>query len=280
MYFFFNVQNSIIVCKVKIMLLRVMFFSGILFSFLNLNAQTKAFHIGGGMKFSSSWILNQNNYGTLDGFNNVFARRSELDYATTFGGGAGVVGGYFFTKKHSLDIGLYFDKAGQKYKDEIFQDIASTNYRVEVKRNIKLNYIKVPVLYTFNLVNERRSIFEYVNYYFSVGPQVSALISVYEEVDIDDPDIKNNLDNVKESEKIRNFDIGLTFNNGVRFRLNKQLYFNVGIDVYIGLIDINGKTIRDLAYFSKNDVEYKPSHNFNVGLNAGVHYIFTSKAYY
>ena len=110
------------------MLVRVILFIGFLFSFLDLSAQTKAFHIGGGMKISSSWILNQNNYGTLDGFNNVFARRSELDYATTLGGGAGVVAGYFFTKKHSIDVGVYFDKAGQKYKDEIFQDIASTNY--------------------------------------------------------------------------------------------------------------------------------------------------------
>ena len=262
------------------MFLRVMFFGAILFSFFTLKAQSKAFHIGGGLKVSSSWILNQNNYGTLDGFNNIFARRSELDYATTLGGGAGVVGGYFFTKKHSIEAGLYFDKAGQKYKDEIFQDIASTNYRVEVKRNVKLNYIKIPVLYTFNLVNERRSVFEYVNYYFSVGPQFSALVSVYETVDIEDPAIGNNLGEVPESEKFRNIDIGLTFNNGVRFRVSKQLYFNVGVDVYVGLIDINGKTIRDLAYFSKNDVEYKPSHNFNVGLNAGIHYIFTSNSYY
>ena len=149
-----------------------------------------------------------------------------------------------------------------------------------MKRSIKLNYIKVPVLYTFNLVNERRSIFEYVNYYFSVGPQISGLISVNETVEIDDPSIGNNLEEVPEKEKFRNFDIGLAINNGVRYRINKKIYLNFGIDVYVGLIDINGKTIRDLAYFSKNDVKYKPSHSFNVGLNIGMHYIFTQKAYY
>lgn len=266
--------------KGKVMLVRVVFFTVILFSIFDLSAQDKAFHIGGGAKFANSWILNQNNFGTLDGFNNVYAKRSELDYKLTFGGGAGIVAGYFFTKRHSVDLALYFDKAGQKYEDNIYQDIGSTNYAVNVKRNVKLTYVKIPVLYTFNLVNDRRTVFEYVNYYFSVGPQVAFLATVYETVKIDDPDIKNNLANVPKSEKFRKFDIGLTFNNGMRYRINKQLYLNLGVDIYVGLIDINGKTIRKLEYYSKNDVKYSPSHNFNVALNAGVHYIITPKAYY
>jgi len=262
------------------MFLRVIFFSVIFLNFFLLRAQNKSFHIGGSFNVASSWILNQNNYGTLDGFNNVYARRSELDYATTIGGGGGINAGYFFTKKHSMETALYFDLAGQKYKDEIFQDIGSTNYQVAVSRIVKLNYLKIPVLYTFNLVNERRSIFEYVNYYFSVGPQFAALVSVAETVEIEDPSIDNNLENVAKKDKFRNFDVGFCINNGIRYRATRQIYLNFGINIYVGLIDINGKTIRDLEYFSKNDVKYKPSHNFNAALNVGVHYIFTQKRYF
>ena len=67
------------------MFLRLVFFSALIMCFFNTKAQ-KAFHFGGMANFSNSWILNQNNFGTLDGFNNTFARRSELDYSITIGG--------------------------------------------------------------------------------------------------------------------------------------------------------------------------------------------------
>lgn len=250
----------------------------------NLKAQEKAFHIGLAGVFSNNWILNQNNFGTLDGFNNNFAKRSELDYAITFGGGAGIDVGYNISKRHGIQSGLYIIKQGQRYKDEIGQENYTTSPTsidyIEVKRNVKLNYAKIPILYKFELVPKRRSMSKTVNYYLSVGPEIGFLFGVFEKVEIADANIQNNLSGVRESEKFRKIDAGLSINNGVQIRLNKNVYFNTGLHLYFGLIDINGKKIKDLEYFSKNDVKYKPSHNFNASINVGVHYLFVSKGYY
>jgi hypothetical protein len=262
------------------MFLRLVFFSALIMCFFNTKAQ-KAFHFGGMANFSNPWILNQNNFGTLDGFNNTFARRSELDYSITIGGGFGIVGGYNITKRHGIEFSLFYDKCGQKYHGNIYQETnMSTNFPVEVKRNVKLNYIKLPILYKFELVPKRRSMTKKVNYFFEIGPQVAYLISVYEEVSIDYPGIGNNLAGVPESDKFRKIDIGMAINNGIQYRLNKNVYLNTSLNLYFGLIDINGKVTRDLDYFSNNDVKYRPSHSFNAAVNVGVHYLFIARGYY
>lgn len=264
-------------------------FSFVLIAFFLTNttmvfAQEKALHIGFAGVFSSNWIINQNNFGTLDGFNNDFAKRSELDYALTFGGGAGIDVGYNISVRHGIQSGIYVIKQGQRYKDEIGQENYTTTPTsidyIEVKRNVKLNYARIPVLYKFELVPKRRTQRSPVNYYMSVGPELGFLFGVYEQVKIADPNIGNNLSGVVESEKFRKFDVGLSINNGVQIRLNKNIYFNTGLHLYFGLIDINGKKIKDLEYFSKNDVKYKPSHNFMANINVGIHYLFVSKGYY
>jgi hypothetical protein len=156
----------------------------------------------------------------------------------------------------------------------------STNYPVEVKRNVKLNYIKLPLLYKFELVPKRRSLTKKVNYFFELGPQVAYLLSVYEGIDIAEPGIPNNIAGVPESDKFRKIDVGMAINNGIQVRLNKNVYLSTSLNMYVGLIDINGKVIRDLEYYSNNDVEYKPSHSFNAAINLGFHYLFVSREFY
>jgi hypothetical protein len=262
------------------MFLRLVFFSALIISFFNVKAQ-KAFHFGGMANFSNPWIINQNNFGTLDGFNNSFARESELDYSITIGGGFGIIGGYNISKRHGIEFALYYDKCGQKYRGDIYQETnMSSNFPVEVTRNIKLNYIKLPVLYKFELVPKRRSLTKKMNYFFEIGPQFAYLLSVYEGISIDYPGIGNNLDGVPESDKFRKIDLGMAINNGIQFRLNKNVYLSTSLNLYVGLIDLNGKVIRELDYFSNNDVEYRPSHSFNASINVGIHYLFISRAYY
>lgn len=262
------------------MFLRLLLFCLFIFQFFNVFSQEKAFHLGASGHFSSPWIINQNNFGTLDGFNNPFARGSELDYSITLGGGFGVVAGYNITKRHGIEMALYYDKCGQKYHGDVYQDQNSSNFPVEVNRNVKLNYIKLPLLYKFELVPKRRSFTKKVNYYFTTGPQVSYLLSVYEDVKIAYPGIGNNLAGIPESEKFRKWDIGWAINNGVQYRLNKNVYLNTSLNLYFGLVDINGKTIRDIDYYSNNDIKYRPSHSFNAAVNVGIHYIFVEKGYY
>lgn len=259
---------------------RLLFFA-LLFAITSAFGQKKAFHMGMMANFSSPWIINQNNFGTLDGFNNPFARGSELDYKVTLGGGVGIIGGYNVSKRHGFEFALHYDFCGQKYKGVIYQeDNMSSNFPVDVTREVKLNYIKLPLMYKWELVPKRRSMTKKMNYYFSVGPQIAYLISVYEEVGIDYPGIGNNLAGVPESDKFRKFDIGAVLNNGIQYRLNKNVYFFTSLNLYVGLIDINGKVIRDLDYFSNNDVKYRPSHSFNAALSFGFQYLFVSRGYY
>lgn len=266
--------------KGKIKIVTFISFGIFLGIFQNLLAQEKAFHIGLAGVFSSNWILNQNNFGTLDGFNNSLVKRSELDYEFTFGGGGGIDFGYNFSNRHGIQSGLYIIKQGQKYKDEMGQEIGSSLKYVEVKRNIRLNYIKIPILYKFELLSKRGNSYKKVNYFFSLGPEVGILYKVNETVEIADPTIENNIEGVKDSDKFKPIDIGFSINNGINIRANKNLYFSTSINLCIGLMDINGKTIKDLEYFSKNDVKYKPSHNFNASINVGIHYLFVSRGYY
>lgn len=259
---------------------RLLYFAAI-FIATSAFGQEKAFHVGAMANFSSPWIINQNNFGTLDGFNNPFARGAELDYKITLGGGIGVIGGYNISKRHGIEAALYYDFAGQKYKGTVYQDDnMSSNFPVEVTREVKLNYMKLPLLYKWELVPKRRSLSKKFNYFLSVGPQIAYLISVYETVDIEDPSIGNNLSGVPESDKFRKFDVGAMLNNGFQYRINKNVYFFSSLNMYVGLIDLNGSVIRELDYYSKNDVGYKPSHSFNIALSFGVQYLFVSKGYY
>lgn len=72
----------------------------------------------------------------------------------------------------------------------------------------------------------------------------------------------------------------MSINNGIQYRLNKNVYLSTSLNLYVGLIDINGKVIRDLDYYSNNDVKYKPSHSFNPSINFGLHYLFIPREYY
>lgn len=257
------------------------FIASILFFFVFSIAQAqKDFHLGVTASFSTPFIINQNNFGTLDGFNNEFARTSELDYRVALGGTFGVSMGYNFTEKYGLQWELLIDKLGQKYDGIVKQDIGATNYDVLVKRQLNLIYVNFPLLFKFEGKNVLGVGKKKLKYYLTAGPQIGALLSVYEVVEIADATIPNNKGNIQEREKFRNLDFGLAVNNGILFYWQRNMYFNASFNLYFGLLDINGKTIRDLEYFSNNDVSYKPSHNFRPAINVGYHYIFTTRRFY
>lgn len=240
----------------------------------------EGFHIGAKASFSTPFIINQNNFGTLDGFNNQFAKKSELGYKIAVGGNFGMAAGYNFSDHYGFQFELLLDKMGQKYAGDIKQDVGSTNFDVLVKRKVNLLYLNLPLLFKYEAKTRKMGRKKKIKYYLTVGPQVGFLLSVYETVEIDNPDIPNNLANIQEREKFQSIDFGLAINNGVNIYFNRWVYLNAGLDLYFGLVDINGNSIKDLGYFSDNDVEYKPSHNFRPALNVGVHYLLTQRKFY
>src|SRR5688572_7630898 len=77
----------------------------------------KGFHLGVSGTFSSTWILNQNNYGTMSAFTDPLVKKSELDYKATWGWNAGLVTGYNFTKHIGLQLEIQYNFTGQRYED-------------------------------------------------------------------------------------------------------------------------------------------------------------------
>jgi hypothetical protein len=75
-------------------------------------------------------------------------------------------------------------------------------------------------------------------------------------------------------QKFQKIDAGLLLNLGLDVYPKEWLVISVGLPTYIGLTDLNGKFLKTIDWYSKNDLNYQKSRNFRIGLQAGVHYFF------
>lgn len=213
--------------------------------------------------FSNSWILDQNNFETLDGCDAI--ARSEMAYRFTFGYSAGLTYGYNFNKRLGLQSAIYYSRAGQKY-DDTFHPGASCPDPYHVVRNVDLRYLQFPLQLKvkFNAGKKFRM-------YTLLGPQFGTLLAASERVIINDVE---RTDLTDPDDKFHKFDWGVTLGAGTEFFFTESLYANFGFITYYAISDLNGDKIKDVEWFSKNDVKYRSSHNFRVGLSIGVHYLF------
>lgn len=239
----------------------------------------KGFHVGVSGTFSSTWILNQNNYGTLAPFKQSYVKQSEMDYTLTWGGKSGVVLGYQFDKNFGLKAEVQYNVTGQKYEDNFegpatvpvgtdSVTLGSASTRVNVKRSIKLQYIQIPIMFKA-LVGGKR---DKVKFLFCIGPQIGIRTYASEEVKVGDIPYDNLA--FKPAQKFKPVDVGLAMQTGIEIYALPYLFIDVALSAYGGLNDLNGKVMKDLEWYSKNDVKYQKSYNFCAGLLVGVHYIF------
>ena len=238
-------------------------------------AQT-GFDIGVSGTFSSTWIYTQNNYGTLAPFQNPVIRTSEMDYLPTWGGNGGITLGYNFNRFVGLKVELQYSTAGQKYEDN-FEGPAtipegtfgSPSERVNVKRQIKLSYFQIPLLVKVMTKKGRVA-----KFFAAIGPQFGFRTFAQENVQVAGFEyVYSPTANFKTNEKFRTFDMGIALQLGTDIYCTDHLYVEVGLNVYQGLTDINGKKLQDLGWYSQNDVEYHRSYNARFGLMVGLHYI-------
>ncbi len=238
----------------------------------------KGFHLGVSGTFSSTWILNQNNYGTLEPFKQSYVKQSEMDYLATWGGNAGVVLGYNFTNNLGLQAEVQYNVTGQKYKDNFegpaivpvdtgMLSLGSATERVEVTRVIKLSYLQIPLM--FKVITKKG---KKVKFFFCIGPQIGFRTAASEQVKLEE--IPYDRLALPPSEKFKTVDIGLAMQLGVVVFATDYLFVDIGLSTYGGLNDLNGKKLKALDWYSKNDVAYQKSYNFRAGLMAGVHYLF------
>lgn len=245
----------------------------------------KGLHIGVLGSFNSTWIINQNNYGTLADFNEPIVRQSEMDYLFTWGGNLGVELGYNFTKRWGIQIEPSFSWAGQKYDDDFLGPVClscvvnppayrvpETRY-VNVKRTVRLNYVQLPIYLKFQTRLDDRT-----NFFVMLGPQIGFRTAATEEVKVNFEEY--DVYRFTADQKFQKIDAGIAFNFGLDVYPTEWLYISVGLPTYFGITDINGDILKKLEWYSKNDLNYVKSRNFRVGLQLGAHYFFNRENRY
>ncbi len=255
--------------KKKLLLLYLLAASG-----LGVMAQ-QGFDIGVSGTFGASYILKQNNYGTLDPFTNAVVRESELAYKITWGGNGGVCLGYNITKHWGVQAEIQYDVAGQNYEDNFTgpaviknDTLGSARIRVNVQRTVKLNYIQIPLMAKYTVGKDKYKFFA------CLGPQFGFRTYAYQQVKIDGNVYVPDSLNFTNAQRFQTFDVGIAVQAGGQFYATKHLYFDVALSAYQGIFDINGAVLRNLGWYDKNHVSYQKSYNFRGGIMVGIHYVF------
>jgi len=233
------------------------------------------FDLGVSGTVNSTWILKQNNYGTLAPFANAVVRASEMAYKNTYGGNGGLCLGYKITKNWGIQTEVQYNATGQNYNDN-FEGPATIpegtfgniNSRVNVQRVVKLSYIQIPLMAKFTIGKGN------YNFFACLGPQIGIRTAAYEQVKIAGYVYLPDSLNFTADQKFEKVDFGFALQVGAQIFATKHLYFDLGLSFYEGVMDINGSALRDLGWYDKNHLSYQRSYNFRGGLMVGIHYVF------
>lgn len=243
--------------------------------FLLTSAQ-KGFHLGASGTPAVTFVYTQNNYGTLSAFDKGVVRSSEMDYKVTWGGNGGIVLGYNFTNNWGLQGEINYNYTGQKYEDNFIGPayVGSDTFgyphkRVNVKREIRLSYLRIPIMAKF--ISKQGNT---AKFYMALGPQIGVRLSAKEQVLIADKVFLPDSLAFSANEKFQRLDISIALQIGTEIYATDNLYFDIGVSGFVGVFDINGKVLRELDWYSKNDVSYRKSFNANAGITVGIHYLF------
>jgi hypothetical protein len=239
----------------------------------------KGFHVGVSGAFTGNFIYTQNNYGTLSPFKEQYVRVSEMDYRFTYGGNGGFAVGYNFTKRWGLQAEVRYATAGQKYEDNFIGPatlpegtFGSSYERVNVKREIKLAYVQIPIMAKYiSKFGKKAKLF------VCLGPQFGFRTAASEQVKIANITYLPDSITFTSSQKFKTFDMGLALQIGAEVYATDYLFFDIGLSGYAGILDLNGNVLKTLGWFSANDVNYQQSRNANVGVMVGIHYLFIKR---
>jgi len=213
----------------------------------------KGLYIGVAGTGQSTWITNQENYGL-----------KPLDYVSTFGAGVNLNLGYDLTNHIGLKIEIGYDQIGQKYSKTRSDSVFS--------RNVKLNYLSIPVMFKY------RTGGAIAKFYFAIGPQFNMLLSANQTYQMNGTTFTDTLKTISGTkfavgqgsikERFASTDIFARMDLGVEITLVKHLMIDIGIKMGYGLMDINATDYR----LKDNDGNYNASHPIFGGLTLGLNY--------
>lgn len=178
-------------------------------------------------------------------FNESDIEKPGADYRSKIGTSFGVNGGYNFSRHMGIGTEVTYATIKQRYVDNT------------VSYSQKFNYLKVPVLFTYNTNPERTLMFT-----AKAGPQLGILLNS-RITGASDPALNGNA-----KARYEKLTFGAMAGAGVRIRLADKMYFDAGLHV-------------DGTISNTEDKDYKgyvwnrgKSHDLNAGLDVGIKYFF------
>jgi len=210
-------------------------------------------YIGVGINLNSVWIINQNTYG-----------EPKLDYKITPGIGGNIAVGFDYNDHFGFKMEVGYAQMGQKY--------GGTQYDTAATRNIKLNYLLVPIMMKYRTGGKK------TRFYVMAGPEFALLLSAtqtYQRNGVNAPPYYNKSIgwvNVSET-SIKSRYTGAAgcarLDLGVELSPSKNLIINVGLSNFFSITDLNAYSYR----YIESGAIYHISHDYYFGLNLGLSYI-------
>ena len=197
----------------------------------NVNAQ-KGFNLSVKATPQFSFLLNKD-----DNDNNLY--NSKATFNTNFGIGAG----YNFTKNIGVAIDGLYSMQGQKY------ELSGEEY------NQKVNYVKVPVYFTYN-TNPQKSI----SFSGKIGPQVSFLTTSK----LTNDDGKDLVGDTNDRYEKATF--GGAAEAGIQLRMDRNLFVTAGVKFDV---DFTNAEDKDFTSYPSGRAE---TYNMTSGLEVGFKY--------
>jgi opacity protein-like surface antigen len=178
-------------------------------------------------------------------FNEKDVDKPGADYKSKSGTAFGMNGGYNFNRHIGIGTEVTYSTIRQRYIDN------SSSYTQ------KFNYLKVPVLFTYNTNPERKFMFT-----AKAGPQLGILLKSKI------TDASNSALNGNTKDQYRKLTFGAMAGAGIRMRMADNIYLDAGLHV-----DGTISNTEDKGYKGYTASRSK-THDLNAGLEVGIKYFF------
>ena len=170
---------------------------------------------------------------------------SKIETKTTFNTNFGIGAGYNFTENIGVGADVIYSLQGQKY------DVSG------VELNQKLEYVKVPVFFSYNSNPSKTT-----SFYGKIGPQVSFLTNAK----ITAPDGKDAF--IENKDRYEDVTIGGVANAGVQFRLSPNIFLQTGLNFDYDFSNAENKNFPAVIAGRAN------TSNMTAGIQVGLKYQF------